>query len=187
QVRGEVGATDAVAVGCGDRRADLVLDLVAVECEFGGDWNAEEHARAPRELPRRDACRTEGVVDAVLQAKTARADVERGKLVGAVTEDGYAERLEPLQSQGKVEHELCAGAHHHDRVPGDRLQVRGLVEALLGPAVDPADAAGRQDLDAGGRRDLDRRGNSRSAERTRGKDGRDVTDRDLGHPGLVRE
>jgi len=72
-------------------------------------------------------------------------------------------------------------------VPGDRLEVRGLIEALLGPAVDPADAAGRQDLDAGGRRDLDRRGNSRSAERTRGQDGRDVADRDLGHPGLVRE
>src|SRR5439155_1016397 len=148
---------------------------------------AEEHARAARELLRRDACRAEGVVDAVLQPKAARPYVERWKLVGAVPEDGYAERLEPTKGQGKVGHELWAGAHNHDGVPGDRLEVRGLIEALLGPAVDPADAAGRQDLDAGGRRDLDGGGDGRSAERTRGQDGRDVADRDLGHPGLVRE
>ena len=50
-----------------------------------------------------------------------------------------------------------------------------------------ADAAGRQNLDARGRRDLHGRRDGRASERPRCQDRRDVADRHLGNPGLVRE
>src|SRR5205807_2116641 len=148
--------------------------------------NAQEHARATRELLPGDARRAERVVHAVLQAKTARSHVERRELVRAVAEDGNAQRLEALEGERQIEHVLRAGAHDDDRMPRDRLEVGGLIEAPFRASVHAADAAGRQDLDARGRRDLHGRRDGRAAERPRCHHGHVRLER-LRHLGRYRE
>ena len=160
-------------------RATCASASCPVERVTGVDGHRDHDPRAARELLAHDARRRECAVDAMRERQSARAHVERGELVGAVTDDGDAERLEPLQSEREIEHQLRARADDAHRVARDRLQVRGLVERALGAAVDAADPTGRHDRDAGARRDLHRCSDRGRAQATTRQHRGEVTQRDL--------
>src|ERR671937_1116144 len=109
--RRERRAADAPELGLIDRARDGHLDLAPVERRALRERHCEDHARAARELLARDPHRAEHVVHAMRERETARAHVERRQLVRAEADDGDTERLETLEREREVEHELRPGAH----------------------------------------------------------------------------
>ena len=69
----------------------IICRLPAEQCTR--NRNSDHDPGAARELLAHDARRRERVFDAMLEPQPARAHVERGQLVGAVADDGHAERL----------------------------------------------------------------------------------------------
>src|SRR5947208_2762033 len=140
---------DARAVGLVDRASYRRLDLVPLERDLRRYRNTEHHPAAARQLLFGDARRAERVVDPVSEAQSARAHVERGELVRAVADHRDTERLEALERQREIEHELRASGHHAHGVARDGFEIRGLVERALRATVHATDAAGGAERDPG--------------------------------------
>ena len=72
----------------------------------------------------------------------------------APPQNGDADRFEVLERPGQVEERLRPGAHGHDRVVRERVEVGAHVAGDLGTPVDATDAAGGEDLDTHRGRDV---------------------------------
>ena len=79
---------------------------------------------------------------AMRHAMPAGAGVERGEPVVLPAEHRHTGRLQVLQRPREVEEGLGAGAHGHDGMRGDRVEIGRDVAADLDAAMHPADAAG---------------------------------------------
>ena len=84
------------------------------------------------------------------QLRSTVAQIEGREAVGAPTQHGHTEGLEPLEGERHVEEGLDARRYDHHPVVGHGLQVRADIAAAVRSPVHPADAAGGKNLDADG-------------------------------------
>ena len=126
---------------------------------------------------RGDLC---GGVDRPVEGEGALTQPEAGEDVGAEADHRNAQRFEPLECRGDVEHRLDARADDGDRGDCESAQVSRFVEALAGSAVHSPEAAGGENPHAGQGGEVAGSRDSGGGALSRGCDDRQVSDGCLG-------
>ncbi len=80
-------------------------------------------------------------------SQTTRSGVERGEIVVAPSEYRDTGRLKMLEGARKIEEGLGPGAHRHQGMGGDGVEIGADIAGDRDLAVNAADAAGREDRD----------------------------------------